>query len=52
MQFAYCVPYTFTQLKQYLNELTSGTPNRSSIVSLKKLCTTLGGYVIDQITIT
>lgn len=49
--FSYCYPYTYTDLKCYLNQITYDK-NTSQHVRREKLCTTLGGNNLEMLTIT
>jgi hypothetical protein len=47
--FAYAVPYTYTQLELYLNDIASRHP---AFVRVDPLCKSLGGNVCRMVTIT
>eukprot|EP00750_Incisomonas_marina_P011877 INCI16428.3.p1 GENE.INCI16428.3~~INCI16428.3.p1 ORF type:complete len:848 (+),score=151.28 INCI16428.3:213-2756(+) len=49
--FAYCYPYTYSDLKRYLHGLTADG-QRDSFVRLESLCTTLAGNKCPLLTIT
>ena len=49
--FAYCYPYTYTDLQQYLHTLLTD-PRKSPYIQRSVLCKTLGGNVCDLLTIT
>jgi hypothetical protein len=49
--FAYCLPYTYTDLQRYLSKMEDN-PKSSSVVRRTELCRTLAGNVCDLLTIT
>lgn len=49
--FAYCVPYTYTDLQVYLNKLSSD-PLKSKYLRRSILCKTNAGNICDMLTIT
>lgn len=49
--FAYCYPYTYTELVDELNYIMAD-PIKSQFVQRKTLCDTLAGNKIDVLTIT
>ncbi|XP_045479468.1 cytosolic carboxypeptidase 2-like isoform X2 [Harmonia axyridis] len=49
--FASCYPYTYTNLQDYLSEL-SNHPVKSTFTTLRLLCKSLAGNNVDYITIT
>lgn len=51
VHFAYSVPYTYTQLKEYLRDLEAD-PLRSQFMTRKSLCRTLAGNKCDYLTVT
>ena len=42
---AYCVPYTYTQLGDFLQRLTN-RPETKQFLKISKLCTSLGGLEV------
>ena len=42
LHIAYCIPYTYTQLGEFLQKLASRSATRS-FLKVSKLCTSLGG---------
>eukprot|EP00051_Salpingoeca_urceolata_P014282 m.181520 g.181520 ORF g.181520 m.181520 type:complete len:1103 (-) comp18039_c2_seq4:67-3375(-) len=49
--FAHCYPYTYTDLQDYLTEL-SQDPKRSAVCRQRVMCQTLAGNVCDLLTVT
>jgi hypothetical protein len=49
--FAYCLPYTYTDLQRYLLKIDNNS-SRSKYVRRTELCRTLAGNVCDLLTIT
>ena len=49
--FSYCYPYTYTDLKSYLSQITQDKYTGPH-VRREKLCTTLGGNNLEFLTIT
>eukprot|EP00941_MAST-03F_sp_MAST-3F-sp1_P000147 g147.t1 len=49
--FAFCPPYTYTDLRACLGDIMSD-PRRAQFVKQRKLCTTLAGNSVDVLTIT
>ncbi len=49
--FSYCYPYTYTDLKGFITQITTDK-NTSHHVKREKLCTTLGGNSLEILTIT
>ena len=47
--FAYCYPYTYTELRNYCNKLSESYP---SFLRVDPLCKTLSGNTCDILTIT
>ena len=45
IHISYCVPYTYTQLGEFLQKLTS-RPETKQFMKISKLCTSLGGLEV------
>eukprot|EP00899_Mesostigma_viride_P023438 jgi/Mesvir1/4279/Mv22237-RA.1 len=50
--FAYCVPYTYSDLQEYLSSLVASVPRLPHILCRSLLCTSFGGNRVDLLTIT
>jgi hypothetical protein len=48
VQIAYCIPYTYTMLSEFLLGLTS-RPDTKSFLKISKLCTSLGGLEVPLV---
>lgn len=49
--FAYCYPYTFTELKNYLKQIERD-PEKNKYCVIRNLCETLAGNKCDYLTVT
>ena len=53
VQFAYCIPYTYSYYKEFERKLEASLEGSSEkIMKIKRLCMSLGGLDVSEITIT
>lgn len=50
VQFAYCVPYTYSHLLKFINQLTNKYGD-SGYLKVSKLCNSLGALEVPLLTI-
>lgn len=50
VQIAYCIPYTYTKLGEFLLQLSS-KPETKSFLKVTKLCNSLGGLEVPLVII-
>jgi cytosolic carboxypeptidase protein 2/3 len=48
VQIAYCIPYTYTRLSEFLLQLSS-RPETKPFLKISKLCTSLGGLEVPLV---